>query len=70
MAWVGFEKNRICVIQTDMKKSDAGHIGAKKNDVSRIGLQPEHSLRPLLIYYTILLYDMKLDQIRTKTRLD
>ena len=29
-AWVGFEKNQICVVQTHMKKSEAGCKGAKK----------------------------------------
>ena len=44
------EKNRICVVQTDMKRSDTGRIGAKKSDSGRIGLQSERSLSITLTF--------------------
>ncbi len=44
VAWAWFEKNRICAVQTVIRKSDMGHIWAKKSDLGHFSLQCELSL--------------------------
>ncbi len=39
VAWASFEKNRICAVQTVIRKSDMGHIWAKKLDLGHFSLQ-------------------------------
>ncbi len=48
VAWAWFEKNRICAVQTDIRKLDMGHIWAKKSDLGHFSLQCELSLYRLL----------------------
>ncbi len=45
VVWAWFEKNRICALQTVIRKSDMGHIWAKKSDLGHFSLQCELSLR-------------------------
>ncbi len=44
VAWAWFEKIRIHAFQTVIRKSDMGHIWAKKSDLGHFSLQCELSL--------------------------
>ncbi len=48
VAWAWFEKNRMCAVQTVIRKSDMGHIWPKKSDLGHFSLRCELSqmLRP------------------------